>query len=44
MAQKAFDILKQTFTRVLVLITFDLELLITIETDISDYILGIVLS
>jgi hypothetical protein len=42
--QKVFETFKQVFIQVLVLITFDPDKLITIETDISDYILDIVLS
>jgi hypothetical protein len=44
MAQQVFETLKQAFTRAPVLITFDPEQPITVEIDISDYILGIVLS
>jgi hypothetical protein len=43
-AQQAFETLKQAFTRAPVLITFDPEQPITVETDASDYALGAVLS
>jgi hypothetical protein len=42
--QQIFETLKQVFIRALVLIIFDPEQLITVEIDISDYILGAVLS
>jgi hypothetical protein len=43
-AQDAFDALKQAFTTAPVLIAFDPEKEITVETDASDYALGAVLS
>jgi hypothetical protein len=43
-ARKAFETLKQAFTRAPVLITFDPDQPITVETDASDYALGAVLS
>ena len=43
-AQGAFNQLKQAFTRAPILLTFDPEKPIVVETDISDYILGAVLS
>jgi hypothetical protein len=42
--QKAFDRLKKAFTEAPVLITFDPEKPITVETDASDYAVGAVLS
>jgi hypothetical protein len=43
-AQGAFDRLKQAFTRAPILLTFDPEKPIVVETDASDYALGAVLS
>jgi len=43
-AQKAFDTLKKAFTQAPVLLTFDAEKEIVVETDSSDYALGAVLS
>ena len=43
-AQTAFDELKQAFTEAPILMTFDPEKPITVETDSSDYALGAVLS
>ena len=43
-AQGTFDQLKQAFTRAPILLTFDPEKPIVVETDASDYALGAVLS
>jgi len=43
-AQAAFDQLKQAFTTAPILLTFDPEKPITVETDASDYAIGAVLS
>jgi hypothetical protein len=43
-AQKAFDKLKTAFTQAPILLTFDAEKEIVVETDSSDYALGAVLS
>ncbi len=43
-AQKAFNTLKKAFTQALILLTFDVEKEIVVETDSLDYALGVVLS